>query len=278
MNHEDLIKALGKQAREDGLGQRLDRRWDQLSAGTLSPEEEARLRAEAETSPAGEAAWEAFRPLDTAYRTDIESRLAEQIKGAPRRRRPPARPTPAERPGSRWWMGSLAVAATVLLVVLVRLWLPSPRAPVPHYTLSPLAGKVQELRSNNRRPTDVPVYEPGTRLRLVLKPETTVRQPIAASAYVVEGPDGARFLEALTITTSSAGAVLMEGTVGEDINLPNGRHTLLIVVGRPGNLPTAEELRAELADRTELATVDWHAWRRTLIVRPSVALDGYEQP
>ena len=47
-----------KQAEEHS---RLDERWDRMSSGDLSPEEEAELLALAESSEEGREAYEAFR-------------------------------------------------------------------------------------------------------------------------------------------------------------------------------------------------------------------------
>jgi hypothetical protein len=54
------------------------------------------------------------------------------------------------------------------------------------------------------------------------------------------------------------------GTIGREIDLPAGESTLVVVLGRRGELPAAGEVLARLGARGETRTRDWLAWRQTL--------------
>src|SRR6185436_20249296 len=96
---DPLLRELGTWARNLAAAEReqLDEKWDRLAAGSLSPEEEAELRAEAEGSAGGAAALAAFQPLGPA----AESRIVAQIRAQRTAERPAAaapRPVVASPP------------------------------------------------------------------------------------------------------------------------------------------------------------------------------------
>src|SRR5262245_17386152 len=130
-----LLSELADLARQrDGL----DERWDRLAAGTLTAEEEAELRALAETSPEAHETWEAFRPLGPEFQARVVDRIATGLpKKGWRARVLPFPPTPARIGG---WIAAAAAAAAVLVRVL---W---PSGPLPEYQMA-VSGGSSAMRS-----------------------------------------------------------------------------------------------------------------------------------
>lgn len=230
---------------------RLDERWDRLSAGELSPQEEEELRALAETSGEAREAYEAFRPLGPDFHTRMASALAAELKspGTEKPREPqfrvlPFRPTPARLGG---WLTVAAAAAAVLMVVV------RPPAPLPDYASLDVSGGTKAMRGEEPQTGEIPVFAPGDRVQVVLRPETTVSKAgrLEARCVLVRGTD-ARLLEVRS-QIDPGGAVQMKGTL--DPLLPTGTWTLWAVVGRPGKLPDPAELRTLSA--IEVRHDDW---------------------
>lgn len=264
---EQLLEELGRLARDEREEEtaRLDGRWDALAAGALDDGEAARLRAEAaEAAPAeAEAAWQAFRPFDDDFRQRLLATASDQL--AAEETGEAEEMDKAENRGGgrvirgprRWWLPPAILAAAAVLVLLLRPM--PPAAPLPGYGLE-LAGSVRATRSET--PADAPrrPFAPGNRLRLVLTPEVAVEGPVAARFFLVHGGEAAP-LRAPEAAVSEAGAVLLEGTVGGEVRLPEGDSELLVVVGRPGELPGADELRRWLATEPSPRGEGWIAWK-----------------
>lgn len=256
MNHDDhlesdeLLRALGRQAQDEDRSKGLDQPWEHLAAGTLSSEEASCLRDAAEQSDEGRIAYEVFRPLDAEFRDRVENQIGERLSG--------------RRSGWRGLRYTLALAASVtLLVALVQWFFLSDQ--LPSYALS-LEGMVSEMRSDlvatEEISEGIAVLRHGNLFHLLLTPARDLEQPIGVTAFLVDR-DGVRALDA-PIQISRAGAVLIKGTVGKDVDLPTGEVTLLLAVGWPRTLPSAEEIRQRLGDRLKVVTSDWIAWRRQL--------------
>lgn len=226
---------------------RLDDRWDRLSRGELSPEEEAGLRALAETSEEARQAWEAFRPLGA----DFQARVVRSIQGEITAVKPPAKTLPFRKRPS-WiaaWSAAAAVAAAALFL-LVRG--PASSPPLPVYAAE-LTGGDQEYRGGTEPAAGVPVFSPGSILRLDAFPEEAVNGPVEARAFAARGAEWVK-LE----SPAGDGSKRLEGTIGKDLQLAPGVWRLWIVVGRPGKIPALRELKAELAaGRTRHE--DWQA-------------------
>lgn len=256
-----LLQELARVARQEEAREkeRLDERWDALSAGTLTADEEAELRALADGSDDAALAWRAFRPLDNAARSRIVDRVRrETTRQTPATTRPPARSSLAAvleallRPRTLVPLAAAAVLAAVLL------WPAGPQPPLDDYRLA-LTGGVQSLRSGEPAGAGAPLFVDGNRLELVLTPEATVAGPLAARVYVAE--DGAvRAVDGPPVEISDLGAVRWVAVLGRDLELAPGTRDLLVVVGRPGRLPAADELAARLRDRSPARSRDWLAW------------------
>jgi hypothetical protein len=256
MTEDRLLKELARVAREQ-QAQEPDRRWDDLAAGRLAPEEVERLREEARRSPEAAAAWELFQPLDAGFQRQV---VAQAQRGLQAAQAPSAAPT--RRPRRLWLAPALAAAA--LLVVVAR-W---NRAPVlPSYDLR-LDGAVRVERST--RPEDaatVPEFAPGNRFELRLTPATSAGD-VEAQAFVLR--DGrVEPLSAPPPARSSDGAVRFLGIVGEDVQLPAGSFRLLVAVGRRGSLPGGEVLRERLALGSPIKEDRWIGWTVDLRTAPA---------
>ncbi len=274
MNNDAWLRDLAKTAQEeqDAEQSRLDERWDRLSAGELSPEEEETLRALAETSSEARQAWEAFRPLGPEFQASMVRALQEQrAPAAPAPARtatlvPPVRLLPFRGRATRlggWLTAAAAVAATLVLFLRI----PGAQPPLPGYDFV-LSGGVREMRGE---PLDRPeTFSSGSPFNLVLTPQTAVSGKIEARFFLARGEE----LRPWTVPGEArqifpGGVVGIHGTVGREIAIPPGEWTLWAVVGRPGKLPNAEALRAHLGlhDKTPQAppgAEDWLALKKRL--------------
>ncbi len=257
MNNDPLLRRLAqaKKEEQDAEHARLDERWDRLSAGELSPEEEAELRALAETSEEGRQAYEAFRPLGS----DFHAQVVRAVQGqslAPEARRevdavsekPPGLRRPLPRRASRL-AGWSALAAAAALVLLLRA--PGTQPPLPSYAME-LSGGVQEMRGDPASPPRT--FPPGSQLELVLRPQTAVSGPLAVRYFLGRG-NALQPWPAPGVITAD-GSVRVAGTVGREITIPPGEWTLWVVVGRPEKLPDAVALSAHLS-RPPPGEPDW---------------------
>lgn len=274
MNDDPLMRRLAQVQREelDAEQASLDERWDRLSAGELSPEEEAELRALAETSEDARQAYEAFRPLGPEFQAQVVRAIQAQSQ-APEARRGGG-PEPGKLSGQRRPLprrasrlaGWSAVAAAAALVLFLRV--PDTQPPLPGYTLE-LSGGIQEKRGGQPGPPSTVVrcgnqpgppqvfmlcedqtgltrvFPLGSQFELVLRPQTAVSGPIAVRYFLGRGTALHHWPAPDEITTD--GSVRIAGTVGPEIAIPSGKWTLWVVVGRPGTLPDAAELRSCLS-------------------------------
>ena len=257
MSDDPLLRSLAQVKREeqDAEMASLDERWDRLSAGELSPEEEAELRALAETSEDARQAYEAFRPLGPEFQAQVVRAVQAQNLAPEARREVDA--TPEKSPGQRRplprrasrWAGWSAVAAAAALVLLLRA--PDTQAPLPGYAVE-LTGGVQEMRGDPASPPRT--FPPGSPFDLVVRPQTAVSGPLEARYFLSR--DGALQPWDAPGEITEEGVVRVAGTVGEEIAIPPGEWTLLIVVGRPGRLPDAAALSTHLA-RPPPGKPDW---------------------
>ena len=225
MNDDDLLRRLGQVAREQaaGGGLLLDERWDRLAAGTLSAEEDAELRRLAASSGEAREAYEAFRPLPAQFHARVVEAVATPAKVLRFRR--------TVKRLAAWGVATGAAAAT-LAALLLRL------PALPLYAVAEISGGSRTTRGELSEAT----LAPGDRFEVALRPETAVRRAgsLRTRAFLIRGSD----LRPLDVQTQrdESGAVRLAGTLDRD--LPPGRWTLWLVVGRLGSLPDPERLRS----------------------------------
>lgn len=254
MSNDDLwLRELAQVNREQQADEegRLDERWDRLSRGELSPEEDAELRALAEASEEARAAYEAFRPLGPAFHAGVVQAVREQGFS------PPAKLLSFRRRLAGWSaVAALATAASVVLLL-------RPLAPLPDYSLE-VSGGVRASRDL----AEAPVLAPGDRFQVIVRPATEVSRGSKLAALCILARD--RELRPLEVRNQidPTGAVKMEGSLGRD--LPPGPWTLWAVVGRPGKLPDPAALQGLSAETRER---NWVAVGTKVLVQPR-APDG----
>jgi hypothetical protein len=261
---DQLLRDLGRLARQRGnAGQApLDERWDRLAAGTLTTEEEAELRKLAETSAEASEAYEAFRPLGAEFQARMVDALATELRRDGRAVKAwewRAALWPFRRAGTSLkiaWSAAGGLAAIALLLILRSLIsLPA----LPQYAAKLSSGD-QYLRGTTgaARHQQIPLFTPGSRLRLDLTPSRAVAGPVEARAFVEHDGRLSPWAPQPHLEIAESGAVSLSGIVGEDIRLPPGVQRVLLVAGRPGKMPEIDELQAELR-AGRLHHADWQA-------------------
>jgi hypothetical protein len=278
MNEDRLLNELGDLARQEGEAERarFDERWDRLAAGTLNPEEDAELRALAESSPEMREAYEAFRPLGPDFQARMVEAAAKLVQ------RPEPQPLPFPRPAPRvevrrdaeaaaelapprvlpfrrataWLSAAAAIAAGLVLIIHPP---GAPLPPLPKYKVDPILG-VQSQRGEPAQTSGLPVFVPGSLLTVSAHPSKPVEGPVEARGFVSPLPGGGAIvlLAPQPPFKIENGSVRLRATLGQEIQLPPGDWRLWIVVGRPDKIPPASALTRELrAGRTGRA--DWQA-------------------
>lgn len=227
--------------------ERLGERWDRLSSGELSPEEEAELRALAETSEEAREAHEAFRPLGPEFHARVVQAIRTQgLAPDPTTAEPPAKllPFPERAPRIAGWGAVAAAVAAAVLVLLLR-----PPATLPDYNPPEVSGGVSTMRGE--RPEEV--FTPGGRLEVHLRPLTAASRAnrFEARSFLAYGQS---LLPLARSKPDPGGAVKMEGAIPSDIR--PGIYTLWAVVGRPGKLPEPSDL---LSAKAPVRQRDWVA-------------------
>ncbi len=247
MSNDRWLRELAEVNREQEAEERsrLDERWDRLSGGELSTEEEAELRALAETSEEAREAYEAFRPLGPDFQASVDQAIQEQARP----------PVPAKlltfpsRTHIAGW-GTAVAAAAALLVVFAR-----PPAPLPHYQMEVLG--VSTLRGEESETAKAPVFAPGYPFEVVLRPKTAASfrmGELEARCLLIQGEE-LRRLEVQSQVDRS-GAVKMDGIFPRDLR--TGIWTLWAIAGRSGKLPDPADLRA-LSTKVSTRQRDWVA-------------------
>jgi hypothetical protein len=260
MKDENWLRELAQVNRERQRSEedRLDERWDRLSRGELSPEEDAELRALAETSEEARAAYEAFRPLGPGFHASVVQAVRKQGL-APQAEPAPAKLLPFRRRSLAWWSAA-ATAAAASVVLLLR-----PLAPLPEYSLE-VTGGVSASRGEET--SEALVLAPGDPFTVIVRPATEVSRGSRLETLCILVRD--RELRFLRVRSEidPEGSVRMEGSLGSEI--PPGRWTLWAIVGRPGKLPNPVALRSLSPGGRER---DWVAVGTKVTIRPR-APDG----
>ncbi|GMV42177.1 MAG: hypothetical protein AMXMBFR64_38930 [Myxococcales bacterium] len=237
MTDEQYLRALGsavRGARQEGDED--DPRWERLAAGTLSAEEDAALRELAQADPAIAEAHEAFRPLGLDFQAAVMASWRETPRRGALRVLMPWRehrvrqvaPWPLGRRRAAW-TGVAALAAAVAWLVLSPATLP----PLPSYGIEVRGGEV--AARDVAAASGALELVPDSLVHVTVRPATAVDGPVGAVAFAL-GDGGPRAVAQPTV--GATGVVTLEGTAGEVLGLPPGAWELVVLVGRPGVLPT----------------------------------------
>jgi hypothetical protein len=264
MTEDRILRELGHLAKEEKEAEqaRLDERWDRMAAGTLTPEEEAELKALADSSPETRETFEAFRPLGSEFQARVVNEIAREIEKDKPETEP--QPTPARilpfRPATLRFAGWLTAAGTVAASLFLLLGRVS-MAPLPAYEIADVSGGVKTFRGE----TGPRTFAPGDRFQVILRPRTAgIGKGLEAQCFLLRGRE-LRSLDVLSQIDPASGSVKLEGSFGRD--LQPGIWTLLAVVGRQGELPNAADLRS-FAARGAIRQRDWVGAPKKIVIRP----------
>lgn len=153
----------------------------------------------------------------------------------------------------RWWQFALPGAAVGAMALT--LWLGFLGAdPLPAYSLDVRGG--MEMRGGDAAP--LVVLSEDSLLQIVVAPASRVDEPIEAAGFF----QGTGDLQPLPVdvTVSAKGVASVEALVGTDLIVAPGTTRLIFVVGRPGELPSAEALTDTLGAKSSVAGKGWQAF------------------
>ncbi|HEY0553234.1 MAG TPA: hypothetical protein VGG20_03155 [Thermoanaerobaculia bacterium] len=257
-----LLRDLGDLARSEAEAEeaRFDNRWDRLAAGTLTAEEEAELKALAESSPEAHEMYEAFRPLGA----DFQARVVSAIQAEQARDTPPPLPPPLPDPlppvlpffpravrRVEVWLGT---AAAVAAGVFFTIQMMAPLQPLPGYEL---AIAVQ----SEYRGAAPQTAAPGSPITLTVRPDTVVKGAVETQDFLSCAPGDLRPWQLKS--SSNHGVLTLKGTL--DRGTPTGSCEIWIVVFRPGKAPS--DFPAEWREGRRAGNADWRAVHAQLDVR-----------
>jgi hypothetical protein len=167
-------------------------------------------------------------------------------------------PLPPSQPRWRGW-GAMALmlpaAAAVAAAVLLTIGPPEPSVGASGLSTAYTADRLQGIAFDRGPAAGPPTFLPSTPLEVVLRPDDAIEGPIEVVGFAHQSIGPAR---RLTIQVQVApGGVVKIDTPVRDAGLVAGEWTLVLVMGRPGSLPsTWEELEqseaAEGLDRFEV--------------------------
>jgi hypothetical protein len=116
--------------------------------------------------------------------------------------------------------------------------------PLPVYIADKPAGGIQVFRGEEN---PARVFTSGSQLTLVVRPQQPVTGKVEAQAFLARGNEWIPWRPEIEIAEN--GSVRLRGELGGEIQPGDWR--LWVVVGRPGELPSLDELQAEVrAGRT----------------------------
>ncbi|MEP7010141.1 MAG: hypothetical protein ABJC13_07445 [Acidobacteriota bacterium] len=250
MDDTGLLRDLARAAREEEAEERdLWDRWDRLTDGTLSPEEEAELRALAQSSPEAEQAYEAFRPLSPEFRAKMVAEIGPMIR--------PSLFIRWRDAFIRWrdahlvvwraaYSGSGLASAAAALYFMVSL----PAVPLFVVELEP----VLAIRG------DSTVFTPGGGFKATVWPEkeTSSRSQINLRCYIESKSPAAKPLRAIQCVVAErlkTGWMSIQGRLPKDQSI--GPSTLWLVFAYSGNQPDLDEV-GKVA-KTHTKSRDWKA-------------------
>lgn len=183
-----------------------------------------------------------LRPLDEAEQDSMLGALFGDAAEAPED--PPAEnPSPDNvvvmpRRRAPWLAagaaGVVAAAAAVLLTVSAG------PGPLPAYELSPVGGGEVQLRGPDVAPAGTPTFRAGSRVALMLRPDTAVQGNVELEAALVV--DGARRPVELAVERLGKGALRVTAILGDQLPAAPGRYHLSLHLKRSSGASAQVEL------------------------------------
>lgn len=109
--------------------------------------------------------------------------------------------------------------------------------------------------------------QPGDRFELTLRPATAYEAVPTVRVYDA-GTTPPVLLDVPPAMHAGQGTMRVLARMDDSLMLAPGAHSLIVVIGIDGALPTPVELQDALATRSELRTEQWQAWRVPVVVAP----------
>lgn len=233
---DDGLRAIGQAM--SALDADLDPRIERLAHGTLSADEEARLREDAVHDSALRTALEMCEPLSKDFEDKLVG-VALDAASPPRRAR-------------IWPIGVAAVAAAAAVLLLM---VPPDGDALPAYRV-----EYEPTAEDWRGAASPTILDGSTEIAIVMRPMVEVSRPVGASLFVVV--DGAPVSSSVVAEVSPRGTARWVGEAGVLARGQTGEVRLVAVVSRPGAAPRPQAVLGE-------ETGDgWQARSFTLRLRP----------
>lgn len=252
MDEHELLRRLAAHVEQtDIVPTDFDPRWRQLAAGTLSAEELEALRAKAGEDAA--MLEDLFRPMEASFRSQLAAQWTKE-------RKYPARPT-----SSNWWLSKRRAALAFAAVAAVALiWISVPFTTVhpalPHYTLT-TEGHTKIWRGTPS-PGALDHYQQGAPLQWLLRPDEPFADEVKVRVFLRSGEKTQEW--PVDVEISQSGAIRLSGSVGVELDAPQGTHEVLVVVASPGvqiaqdSLPKLSSTRVKIFSRTLVFPAEKH--------------------
>ncbi len=223
-----------------------DERWERLSTGTLTREEDAELRALARSHPLYQEAYETFKPWSASEDALILKKARQRVEDDERREKANSNKHPFR---AVMWAASYLLAATLGVLgasPLVGALAPHP-PPDPTYLLPGYQMKAQVTRATStgnlgQDPGSAPIAREITlpangHLELTLVPDSDIQGEFEASCFLIQAGALAPCPESVPLTKEADGTIAIKGD--RSVLFPGivGTVELVVVVARPGQGP-----------------------------------------
>ncbi len=239
---DDLLGSLGAIAREEDNEH--PSAWEDVVAGLRTTEDVRRERGDADGEH-GELYAELFAPASEQERARLTDILADALKSD-------ANHSPApisladHRTKRRTRGGWIAGLATLVAAAGILLWVqttpPSGGIDLPTYELTVRNRTVEAKRSGDSDPTKLAKYHPDSAISWVLSPQTQHSEAISVAVVALPVDAGEPHTQILkNVQVQPSGAISIEGSVADVLELQTGVWDIWLVVGASEHLPTSVE-------------------------------------
>lgn len=203
--------------------------WVDVSLGSLTPEQAASAMAGVESTALIERSKALFAPPSAEQERAIRARVLEHA--AP------------SRPSRRWLAGGGALAMAAALVLALSLSAPHDRPPLGAAYQLELSAEWTESRraagpTSDAAPGSIPVFRRDQRVSFTLRPQVAIAETELEVVVLARDARGqAHQLGAPRRLPTTTGTVRFAERL-DVLGLTPGRWELVLVVGRPGQVPT----------------------------------------
>ena len=269
MNNEELLKKLGEVAKEDAS--EYDGKWDLLAAGELTEEEVEKLKQSVPDIEKSNRAFEAFKPLDSKFKSNVVENLLEnkqkEIKRAQinvdevsrivkidsivKEKEKSLLDKISEFFTIKTLSFSAACGAAAIIAVII-VYPSSDFTPLPDYSITVNRG-IQEFRGEKQpeqTKNKIPEYKNGSLFELIIRPSQTIEKNVKAEVYF-EDKAGSEFIQVpIPIKYDPKGSIRISGIVGKDLKLKPGKWSAWVAIGYSNYNYQVKDIK-KLFDNTE---------------------------